>query len=905
MINRLNELKSNSNSSTVKELCESTINTLTSAIYNGVSSEAQHEIEKISLENLFEKLSSVKDDKYLTKWISNQKRIYAVKNIGVRNAINSLRVNESKYDSALAETLNLFENKLQSVAEVLLYEEFVNSMTTFSWMPAVEKEINNIKESVAVYSNDVNITKVIEMMKLSRSNYLIPLIEDVVNNYLNDKTEQSKHILKETLVKFSYDDYVRNIINLVMDDSVALQLEYASANADIENIYSPLIYLGENEVLFNVKGTYYVKKGNNVNRIKNAEVSKIDSKFRSICEAINHSFVEISKKDIKIFYGKDSAVINENSITINDKLMSLNEFKEAEDISHLAGNIEFFKLANLLKDNFDEIVEVDFAKRVYLKENVEHAADIFKLRENICITTYDPLNNKVTFYRNINPIQAEKIMMEHMRFDVSKAFKDILPNKDKILTQISETKQSYIDYINELNSKLNELNRQQKSTVIDLAIAAVNEELSEIKNEYKDYNNQIEKYTNVSEGITLHLDVDGTKYTIPIPQADSLARGEDKGEESNDSQESGTEIKSDTDVEPSSQITFDNDESELLGDNPSMETDRVDLGVDDVEAAADAAEAALNNDDDQEGENPEGENPEGENPEGENPEGEDDVELDDLGLDDETPEEGEEKPVKKKEEGEEEDEDAEHLNDSLEKTPLKTKPAIVEDGEAKPVDKSKKKLFLKKSKVQESFHINLKKKINEAINVGDSVMYKNQKGYITGEMDGKFIVQVQGSSHRAAPTELTLTNKKPDAMDVPFKFDKKTLKALREQYVKCGIYMNSVPVKLNECFVNYSDWDNSRDDQFVNVIIEGRTSVMSKTNVRILEDINDFANPDNYIPGVIIDEATQEVTENVLINAIDYTQAIGDTASVRIIRREGDDQVSDTLPLAQLKTLSV
>jgi phosphotransferase system enzyme I (PtsI) len=57
-----------------------------------------------------------------------------------------------------------------------------------------------------------------------------------------------------------------------------------------------------------------------------------------------------------------------------------------------------------LKENFDEIAEVEFVKRVYLKENCNYAADVFKLRENICITTYDPANNKVTFYRNINPI---------------------------------------------------------------------------------------------------------------------------------------------------------------------------------------------------------------------------------------------------------------------------------------------------------------------------------------------------------------------------------------------------------------------------------------------------------------------------------------------------------------------
>jgi len=332
-----------------------------------------------------------------------------------------------------------------------------------------------------------------------------------------------------------------------------------------------------------------------------------------------------------------------------------------------------------------------------------------------------------------------------------------------------------------------------------------------------------------------------------------------------------------------------------------MESDRVNLGVDDVEAQADAAEAALNNDDDQEGENPEGENPEGENPEGEIPL---DLDLDAEESTEEDEKTDEENPVKKEEESEEEDEGAEHLNDSLEKTPLKTKPAIVEDGEAKPVDKTKKKLFLKKSKVQESIHINLKKKLNEC-NVGDTVIYNKQTGFITGEIGGKLIVQVQGTSYRVNPNEVKATTEKPKSMDVPFKFDKITQKALREQFVKCGIFMNSVPIKINECFVIYNEWDNSRDDQFVNVIIEGRSNMMQKSQVKILENINDFANPDNYVPGAIIDEATGQVIENVLINAVDYTQAIGDTSSVRIIRQSNEGQVSDNLPISQLKTLTV
>ena len=77
------------------------------------------------------------------------------------------------------------------------------------------------------------------------------------------------------------------------------------------------------------------------------------------------------------------------------------------------------------------------------------------------------------------------------------------------------------------------------------------------------------------------------------------------------------------------------------------------------------------------------------------------------------------------------------------------------------------------------------------------------------------------------------------------------------------------------------------------------------------EDVNDFANPDGYIPGVVIDESTEEVVESIMINAGDYTNAIGDTDMVRVIR-QGEDKKDDfegqtieTMPKAILRTLAV
>jgi len=672
MITRINNLKEQTTIDSVKSLCESTINALSSAIYNNVTPEAKLEIERVALENLFDGLEKYSKDKLISEWLVNQKRVYSIKHLGVRKAINTLMEKEGRYNTTLAMILEDLREKLETTPEVLLYETFISAVSGFTHLPAVNTELGAIANKVKQYKNDVDITKIIETMKDTRSNYLLPLIEDVVDNYLSNKTETTKHILKETLVKFSYDQFIRDILNLVILDATQLQLEYANAECDIvDKLFSPILYLGEQEVLFNVKGTYYIKKGNNINKIKREEVSKLDEAFTSLCEVINYPNVEVTKKDIKVYVGNDNAILSENETFINGNLFSKIQVNESAEAAKWGGNSEFYNIVNILRENFNEIAELDFVKRVELKENENYAADVFKLRDNIFITTFDPLNNKATFYRNINPIQAEKIMMEHMRFDVSKTFAEILPNKEKILAEIDETKIEYSNYIKMLEDKIVQFSNES-GDVAAAVVEAVGEELDDVKNDYKNYLNEVEKFTSVTENlnITVQDDQSGKSYTVVVPTGAMAAKGEGGDTGAGEGDEFGTEVgmssmKAPGDVAggASSAVTFDDDKSELLSDEPTDDTDKVSLDADNVEAYADKVDAEADIEKGEEGEaGEEGEKTPGEeggegaeiSPEGGEELGGGTEDTTELDLENpEKPAEGEEKTPEEKEKEEE------------------------------------------------------------------------------------------------------------------------------------------------------------------------------------------------------------------------------------------------------------
>ena len=694
MIEKINVLKSKTKNNDVRVLCEQAISTLNSSMYEDVPTEARVELERAVVENLFTKISAIEDEEAQT-WLANSKRGWAVKNLGVREAINMLAKSEANDNLSLKQVLEHFRGQLAAEQEIFLYESFITALQSFSYFPKVGNAIQAIKDRVDTYEADVSITKIIETMKRTRSNYLVPLIEDLVQNYLDNKTMQSKSSLKEGLMKFSYDNFVRDIINLVTADATDLQLEYANAQCDIEKVYSPVLYLGENEAVFGVRGSFYIKKGNTLSRLNKENVNRLDPAFVQLCEALNDPNVVVDGKSITIYEGSDKAVIYKDKVIVNNQEFGSEQFKNSADIVQWTGKGRFLGLVEMFRTNFDEIAEVDFAKRVFLKEDGEYAADVFKLRGNISIATYNPEMGKGTFYRNINPIQAKNLMMEHLRFDVSKAFEDLLPNEEKINEEINDTKKAYNDYIHELESKIADFQKAGNKEYSGSVVKALNEELKEIKDEYTDYLNLVETYMRVPVNeATVELEIDGPlnitvggqKFTVPIPQVDG------EKEEGSEYGEFGTEVGAeDIQGEPASAVTFDDMGTELLGDSPSIQADEVNLGADEIEADADAAEADAELDVDAEAEGgEEGIDAEGEaegelgseetldGAEGSELEGDDDIKIEDetdLDLGDEGGEEEEEVEIEKEDKGEKVEDSTSNSKPKKKKVYLKKKKA--------------------------------------------------------------------------------------------------------------------------------------------------------------------------------------------------------------------------------------
>ena len=211
------------------------------------------------------------------------------------------------------------------------------------------------------------------------------------------------------------------------------------------------------------------------------------------------------------------------------------------------------------------------------------------------------------------------------------------------------------------------------------------------------------------------------------------------------------------------------------------------------------------------------------------------------------------------------------------------------DTEEEPKKKLKFKVKKKAKKTDESVKPSNTGRLNESAgiaepNVFDWVRYGNN---LTGQIiakqaDGNFIVSAYGSTVICSPDSVKLVAPRPDTVDAPYKYDKNTLKGLFEQMVQAGMYMNNNRITPSDCYVKYSEFMNAKDEDDVRLVVEGETLYANKKYIRVLEDVNDFANPADYIDGSEI-SSQGDVLRSVKINKKDYETAVGASSPVRVL----------------------
>lgn len=438
--------------------------------------------------------------------------------IDLKGAIKKIVKTDAAKNEKLLTIVNEYAGALtQGAYEERLYETFIHNLKKFDYLVPVEEAITYVQENVKGKQLQIFITKTLEEMADSSSYFIIPLIEESCARFVKEPNSTNRVQLRQALSSFASNPYVFKIIEAIeLDDSkgnntlseqaidVKDKIKLIRQNATISNLYSPVQYIKENESVFNIRGQYYVKKGNNISKIDESYVNNLSQKFVELCNLVNDPSVVINEDVITLSENGLIAEIHEGYADINGIRESQQTLRDLTgmQIKYQDSDANFFIKCSCLLENFNNIADINFAKHVSLNENAHINFDLFNLGDHIFINAVNEDIGHSTFYRDVNPIQCKNIINNHMGINVASLFENLIPSQEKIIMKLNETQNEYQTNIDKLEETIAKAKDALKTCTTDegkkkleKAIKSADEKLSNLKKEYKEWQKDVKKVT--------------------------------------------------------------------------------------------------------------------------------------------------------------------------------------------------------------------------------------------------------------------------------------------------------------------------------------------------------------------------------------------------------------------------
>lgn len=509
--NRIETLQTKATSIAVLDACNEAIRRIDSNTTYAISAEENAALNSDILNTLIESLTKINDET-ANQFISMnviEKRIENLSNLGVKKAFAIIGESEISKHPAFSYMFNKLKTSA-SQPEWMVIEGVISSLVPFNWDPTVNECVKSLIENSEKFREEITIYKIVENIKKSASNYLMPALSFQLDEYLNNRNSSSRLKLMEKTSQFLFDVNVKNLHKFLSESERAFHIAASDNNCTIDRIYSP-VFMTESNEFFLAGSNVYKKDGNTISIASSDEVLALPESFKAVADILTWDNVIVAEDLIKLYSGDKVIAISESQVKINDKVVN------KEDIHKVYLNAGVFRMTEskninaifAISENWNTIFEMDFAKTISSKNEIGKSMTLFFLGENIYISKLNKMMNESVFYKDCNATQTKNLVMEFMKTDISSTFAELLTEEETELKKLSALKEEFIQsiaHLTEHRSKLENLpdGMSEEAEVKDL-IFAIDEEINFIKSEYAKLTTAEVAATTVTEGLGFNV----------------------------------------------------------------------------------------------------------------------------------------------------------------------------------------------------------------------------------------------------------------------------------------------------------------------------------------------------------------------------------------------------------------
>jgi hypothetical protein len=425
--------------------------------------------------------------------------------------------------------VNALKNK--SVPEYWIAESFVRDFTDYAWDTNVKEIVNSITESINRFRPEIEASKALYQIENSGNSEFYSPVKESISKWL---VSESKSIpaLSKDLGVWSFNPIIRNLINslsILESNSSKINIPSVNGNSEIKKIYSPVLVEG-GKTIFAIGKTLFEGSSDGVRKLSNQDVSKMDSEFLRLLESFYSEGVKVDANGIFIYKGDTKISIleknEESRIYINDDLAKFENYNQLASMIGLkvsrslgANDGKIVNTVINLYENFERIVELDFAKSIVSKVYEGASVNLIKWENKMYLQKVNETMRENSLY-SVNGSQASNIVKEFLRYDISEGLTEFLDGEKKIKSIMFNDRKRVIENIAIIEGQMKKIETLASSNPLYKgskqlaeAYSLLEKELQSLKSKWSTINAEIDSIENNPTEINNNL-MEDSKFTV-------------------------------------------------------------------------------------------------------------------------------------------------------------------------------------------------------------------------------------------------------------------------------------------------------------------------------------------------------------------------------------------------------
>ncbi len=456
-------------------------------------------------------------DKATDSFVTSNK----VENLGVLESIISFS-KKGIYEHAgfkiLCENFfNLIKNR--SVPEYWIAESFVSEFTNYCWDSSVKEAVNKVTESINSLRPELEVSKALYQIENSGNSDFYSPVKESISKWL---VSESKSIpsLSRDLGVWSFNPIVKNLINslsILESNGSKINIPSINGNSEVKKVYSPVLVEGGRTV-FMIGKTLFEGSYDGIRKLTDRDISYLDKEFMNLLETFYTENVKADANGISIYSGDSKiSIVEENEqlkIYLDGDKVRFEDYNQLAKIlslkiSRTLGVNEGKTIYDVIRlyENFDKIVELDFAKSIVSKVYEGSSVNLIKWEGKMYLQKVNESMKENSLY-SVNGSQASNIVKEFLRYDISEGLTEFLDGEKRVKSIMINDRKKVIENISIVESEMKKIESlvasnplYKGSRQLSDAYSLLENELQNLKSKWSTINSELDSIENIPEKI--------------------------------------------------------------------------------------------------------------------------------------------------------------------------------------------------------------------------------------------------------------------------------------------------------------------------------------------------------------------------------------------------------------------